>query len=192
MTALSCSCEQAEKAKIQAREAVVLLEQARMLLSEDNAVQLAMKHTDEAIREADRRAAMLEDWYRRTYSPAESGDRKGRINGKIIESVETHYETLEVPFGRIYHWHQGHAGHEDLIRGSQEDRSGPLGQEPHREALPQGRAGLLRWLYSAQKEEQIDNTVAAADRWLVEAPHDEEVRRARDQAIERRPGALPL
>ena len=95
MTALSCSCEQAEKAKIQAREAVVLLEQARMLLSEDNAVQLAMKHTDEAIREADRRAAMLEDWYRRTYAPADSGDRKGRINVKIIERVEAHYETLE-------------------------------------------------------------------------------------------------
>ena len=184
MTALSCSCEQAEKAKIQAREAVVLLEQARMLLSEDNAVQLAMKHTDEAIREADRRAAMLEDWYRRTYAPADSGDRKGRINVKIIERVEAHYETLEVPFGRIYHWHQGHAG--------QEDRSCPPGQEPHREALPQERAGLLRWLYSAQKEEQIDNTVAAADRWLVEAPHDEEVRWARDQAIERRPGAPPL
>ena len=45
MTVPCCSCEQAEKAKIQAREAVVLLEQARMLLSEDNAVQLAMKHT---------------------------------------------------------------------------------------------------------------------------------------------------
>ena len=27
---------------------------------------------------------------------------------KIIESVEAHYETLEVPFGRIYHWHQAH------------------------------------------------------------------------------------
>ena len=82
MTALYCSCERAEKAKIQAREAVVLLEQARMLLSEDNAVQLAMKHTDEAISEADRRAAMLEDGYRRTYSPAESVDREGRINGQ--------------------------------------------------------------------------------------------------------------
>ena len=118
---------------------------------------------------------------------------KGKVPmTKVIKCVEAHYETLEVPFGRIYHWHQGHAGHEDLIRGSQEDRSGPPGQEPHREALPQERAGLLRWLYSAQKEEQIDNTVAAADRWLVEAPHDEEVRRARDQAIERRPGAPPL
>jgi hypothetical protein len=80
VTALYCSCEQAEKAKIQARDAVVLLEQARMLLSEDNAVQLAIKHTDAAISEADKRAAMLEDWYRRSYSPADSVDRKGRIN----------------------------------------------------------------------------------------------------------------
>ncbi len=80
MTALYCSCERAEKAKIQARDAVVLLEQARMLLSEDNAVQLALKHADEAITEPDKRAAMLEDWYRWTYSPAESVDRKGRIN----------------------------------------------------------------------------------------------------------------
>ena len=80
MAALCCSCEQAEKATIQAREAVVLLEQARLLLPEDNAVQLAMQHTDEAIGEADKRATMLEDWYRRTYSPADSDDRKGRIN----------------------------------------------------------------------------------------------------------------
>lgn len=27
---------------------------------------------------------------------------------KIIESVQAHYDTLEVPFGRIYHWHQAH------------------------------------------------------------------------------------
>ena len=56
--------EEAQKAKTQAREAVVLLEQARTMLAEDN----AMQHIDEAITEADRRAAMLEDWYRRTYS----------------------------------------------------------------------------------------------------------------------------
>jgi hypothetical protein len=80
--ALYCSCEQAEKAKTQAREAVVLLEQARMLLSEENAVQLAMQHTDEAIREADRRAAMLEDWYRRTYSSADSAaHQSGKYSG---------------------------------------------------------------------------------------------------------------
>ena len=82
MSALYCSCEQAQKAKIQAREAVVLLEQARMLLSEDNAVQLAIQHTDEAIREADRRAAMLEDWYRRTYSTADSAaHQSGKYSG---------------------------------------------------------------------------------------------------------------
>ena len=27
---------------------------------------------------------------------------------KIIESVKAHYETLEVPFGRIYHWERAH------------------------------------------------------------------------------------
>src|SRR5215203_795123 len=27
---------------------------------------------------------------------------------KIIESVEALYETLEVPFGRSYHWYQAH------------------------------------------------------------------------------------
>jgi hypothetical protein len=68
--------EEAEKAKTQAREAVVLLEQARTLLAEDNAMQLAMKHLDEAISEAERRAAMLEDWYRRTYSSADSSPPK--------------------------------------------------------------------------------------------------------------------
>jgi hypothetical protein len=68
--------EEARKAKTQAREAVVLLEQARTLLYEDNARQLAIKHIDEAITEADRRAAMLEDWYRRTYSSADSGPLK--------------------------------------------------------------------------------------------------------------------
>ena len=64
--------KEAQKAKTQAREAVVLLEQARTLLYEDNARQLAIKHIDEAITEADRRAAVLEDWYRRTYSLANS------------------------------------------------------------------------------------------------------------------------
>jgi len=65
--------EEAQKAKTQAREAVVLLEQARTMLAEDNARQPAIKHIDEAITEADRRAAMLEDWYRRTYLRAGSG-----------------------------------------------------------------------------------------------------------------------
>ena len=64
--------EEAEIAKMQAREAVVLLEQARTLLVKDNAKQLALKHLDVAISEAERRAAMLEAWYRRTYLPAGS------------------------------------------------------------------------------------------------------------------------
>ena len=65
--------EEAQKAKTQAREAVVLLERARTLLAEDNPMQLAMKHLDKAISEAEGRAAMLEDWYRRTYLPANYG-----------------------------------------------------------------------------------------------------------------------
>ena len=71
--------EEAHKAKTQVREAVVLLEQARTMLYEDNARQLAIKHIDEAITEAERRAAMLEDWYRRTYSSssADSGPPTG-------------------------------------------------------------------------------------------------------------------
>src|ERR687889_1172617 len=114
------------------------------------------------------------------------------------EGNDEFVQTLEGLMDRLKDYHntavvtEWGVGQEDLIRGSEEDRSAPPGQEPHREALPQERGELLRWLYSAQKEEQIDNTVAAADRWLVEAPHDEEVRRARDQAIERRPGAPPL
>src|SRR5215203_324725 len=68
--------EEAQKAKTQAMETVVLLEQARTMLYEDHARQLAIKHIDEAITEADRRAAMLEDWYRRTYYSANSNPLK--------------------------------------------------------------------------------------------------------------------
>jgi hypothetical protein len=62
----------AAKAKANAREAVVLLEQARELIAEDDAGQPAIKHVCAAIDEAEGRATLLEDWYRRTYSsPAE-------------------------------------------------------------------------------------------------------------------------
>ncbi len=27
---------------------------------------------------------------------------------QIIENVEAHYDTTEVPFGRVYHWHHAH------------------------------------------------------------------------------------
>src|SRR5215203_477517 len=113
------------------------------------------------------------------------------------EGDDEFVQTLDGLMDRLKDYHntvltEWGAGQDALIRGSEEDRSAPPGQEPHREALPQERAELLRWLYSAQNEEQIDDTVAAADRRLVEAPLDEEVRQARDQAIQRRPGAPPL
>ena len=64
--------KRAAKAKDNAREAVVLLEQARELIAEDDAGQPAIKHVYAAIHEAEGRATTLEDWYRRTYSsPAE-------------------------------------------------------------------------------------------------------------------------
>ena len=63
--------KRAAKAKDKAREAVVLLEQARELIAEDDAGQPAIKHVYVAIHEVEGRANMLEDWYLRTYSPAE-------------------------------------------------------------------------------------------------------------------------
>jgi len=60
--------KQAEKAKTQAREAVALLEQAHELLTKDDAMQqLAIEPLHAAIRQAEVRAATLEDWYWRTY-----------------------------------------------------------------------------------------------------------------------------
>ena len=44
-----------------------LLEQARELMAEDNAAQSGMKHLHAALHEAESRANMLDDWYRRTY-----------------------------------------------------------------------------------------------------------------------------
>ena len=59
--------KQAERAKTQGWNVVELLEQARELMAEDNAMQSAMKHLRAALGEAEGRANMLEDWYRRTY-----------------------------------------------------------------------------------------------------------------------------
>ena len=59
--------EQAEKARTQAREVVELLKQARQKMAEDDTTQPAMEHLQEALREAEVRAATLEDWYQRTY-----------------------------------------------------------------------------------------------------------------------------
>ena len=63
--------KRATKAKDNVREAVVLLEQARELIAEDDVGQPAIKHVYAAIDEAEGRAKVLEDWYRRTYSPVE-------------------------------------------------------------------------------------------------------------------------
>src|SRR5215212_11166822 len=104
------------------------------------------------------------------------------------EGNDEFVQTLDGLMDRLKDYHntvltEWGAGQDDLIRGSEEDRSAPPGQEPQHDALPQERAELLGWLYSAQNEEQIDDTVAAANRWLVERPQDEEVRLARNQAI---------
>ena len=63
----SSTRKQAEKVKTQAREVVELLEQARELMARDNTVQPATEHLHAALREAEGRADMLEDWYQRTY-----------------------------------------------------------------------------------------------------------------------------
>ena len=36
------------------------------------------------------------------------GGGKGKWMSQVIEQVEAHYDTVEVPFGRIYQWHQAH------------------------------------------------------------------------------------
>ena len=72
-------------------------------------------------------------------------------------------------------------------------RRGSPGRKPrHDSNMPQEEeagAELLNWLYSAQTEQQIDAAAAASGRWLVERPHDEDVRLAREQAMRRRAGA---
>jgi hypothetical protein len=128
---------------------------------------------------------------RRIYAALESLKRIAANEGN-----EEFVETLDGLMDRLKDYHntvvtEWGAGRDDLIRGSEEDsRVAPV-QEPQHDALPQERAELLGWLHSAQNEERIDEVVAAADRWLVERPHDEEVRLAREQAIQRRPGAPP-
>ena len=66
----TCVREQAEKAQTQAWEAVELLERARELMVEDSAPQPAVKHLEAALHEAKARAAVLENWYQRTYGRA--------------------------------------------------------------------------------------------------------------------------
>ena len=118
-----------------------------------------------------------------------------------IEANDEFVETLEGLMARLKDSHNaavaawGAGRDEELIEGSEEDRRAPPSQEPrHDSNMPQeeeDRAELLNRLYSAQTEEQIDAAAAAAERWLVERPHDEDVRLAREQAMHRRAGAPP-
>jgi hypothetical protein len=75
---LNSTRKQAEKVMTQAREVVDLLERARELMAEDNAVQPAMEHLYAALQEAEGRANVLEDWYRRTYLPVPERERAHR------------------------------------------------------------------------------------------------------------------
>jgi hypothetical protein len=113
---------------------------------------------------------------------AEGNDEFVQTLNGLMDRLKDYHNTVVTEWG---------AGQDNLIRGSEEDRRVPPVQEPQHDALPQERSELLSWLYSAQNEEQIDEAVAAVDHWLVERPHDEEVRLAREQAIQRRPGAPP-
>jgi hypothetical protein len=66
--------EQARQAVTKAKEAVKLLERARKLMTEENPAQLAMEHLHAALREAESRATVSEDWYQRSSLPS---DREG-------------------------------------------------------------------------------------------------------------------
>ncbi len=116
-----------------------------------------------------------------------------------IEANDEFVETLDGLMARLKDSHNAvvaarSAGRDELIEDSEEDRRTPPSQEPHHDSnMPQeeDRDELLNRLYSAQTEEQIDAAAAAAERWLVERAHDEDVRLAREQAMHRRAGAPP-
>jgi hypothetical protein len=100
----------------------------------------------------------------------------------LINRLKDYHNTVATEWG---------AGHEDLIRGAEEYRSAPPGQEPHREALPQERAELP--LVVQRPKGGANRRHRSCGGPLISGgPHDEEVRRACDQAIQRRPGAPPL
>lgn len=65
--------EQGREAVAKAEKVVELLERSLRLTAEDDPVQPAVKHLRAALREAEARLSVLENWYRRTYQLAKGG-----------------------------------------------------------------------------------------------------------------------
>ena len=64
-----------------------------------------------------------------------------------------------------------------------------FGRSPEHGDIDQSKAALILRLDFAETQEEIDEAVEEAERWLVRRPYDEEVRWARNTAIQRR---LPI
>ena len=61
-----------------------------------------------------------------------------------------------------------------------------FGRSPEHGDIAQSKAALILRLDFAETREEIDAAVEEAERWLVRRPHDEEVRLARNAAVDRR------
>ncbi len=61
-----------------------------------------------------------------------------------------------------------------------------FGRSPKHGDTDQSKATLILRLDFAETREEIDAAVEEAERWLVRRPHDEEVRSARNAAVDRR------
>ncbi len=61
-----------------------------------------------------------------------------------------------------------------------------FGRSPEHSDIVQSKAALILRLDFAETREEIDAAVEEAERWLVRQPYDEEVRSARNAAIQRR------
>jgi hypothetical protein len=62
-----------------AEKVVELLERSLRLTAEDDPVQPAVKHLRAALREAEARLSVLENWYRRTYQLTKGAHSEQRI-----------------------------------------------------------------------------------------------------------------
>jgi hypothetical protein len=59
-------------------------------------------------------------------------------------------------------------------------------RNPRHDGIEETRATLILRLDFAETQQEIDEAVEEAERWLVRRPYDEEVRWARNAAIQRR------